>query len=114
LIDKSSFWDTPRTNDGPPTVAKSDDGFGTEARVGLVCSGAREEANKVDGWEMLQMALTWVHEEFSADEEALARQLANSEISYRFLWLYFVPGSIIALEDPMSKQQMAARVPLAS
>jgi len=59
---------------------------------------------------MLQMCINWVKKEFSADEEALARQLSNKEISYRFLWLYFVPGTIVSLQDPISKQQMAARV----
>jgi hypothetical protein len=64
----------------------------------------------MEGWEMLQMVIKWIRTEFAADEEALARQLANNEISYRFLWLYFVPGALISLEDPVSKQQMAARV----
>jgi hypothetical protein len=65
----------------------------------------------MEGWEMLQMVLQWTRKEFSPDEKALARQLANHEISYRFLWLYYVPGSLISLQDPVSKQQMAARVP---
>jgi len=69
-----------------------------------------EELKTMEPWEMLQMVLNWVCKEFSTDEEALARQLANKEISYRFLWLYFVPGTLISLQDPISKQQMAARV----
>lgn len=69
-----------------------------------------DELKTMDPWEMLQMVLNWVCKEFSTDEEALARQLANKEISYRFLWLYFVPGTLISLQDPISKQQMAARV----
>jgi len=69
-----------------------------------------EELKNMEPWEMLQMVLNWVCKEFSTDEEALARQLANKEISYRFLWLYFVPGTLISLQDPISKQQMAARV----
>ena len=73
-----------------------------------------EELKIMDPWEMLQMVLNWVCKEFSTDEEALARQLANKEISYRFLWLYFVPGTLISLQDPISKQQMAARVNILS
>lgn len=70
------------------------------------------EGKVMEGFEMLQMVVGWIRKEFSADEEALARQLANKEISYRFLWLYYTPGSLISLEDPVSKQQMAARVAL--
>ena len=69
-----------------------------------------ESAKNMVDWEMLQMCINWVKKEFSADEEALARQLSNKEISYRFLWLYFVPGTVVSLQDPTSKQQMAARV----
>jgi hypothetical protein len=69
-----------------------------------------EENKTMEGWEMLQMVVSWIRHEFLADEDALARQLANKEISYRFLWLYYVPGSLISLQDPISKQQMAARV----
>ena len=69
-----------------------------------------EELKTMEPWEMLQMVVDWICKEFSTDEEALARQLANNEISYRFLWLYFVPGTLISLQDPVSKQQMAARV----
>jgi hypothetical protein len=65
---------------------------------------------EVEGWEMLQLVIDWIRNEFKADQEALARQLANNEISHRFLWLYFVPGSLISFEDPASKQQLAARV----
>jgi hypothetical protein len=69
-----------------------------------------QSAKTMVGWEMLQMCVNWVIKEFSTDEEALARQLSNNEISFRFLWLYFVPGTIVSLQDPVSKQQMAARV----
>lgn len=69
-----------------------------------------QSAKTMVGWEMLQMCINWVIKEFSTDEEALARQLSNNEISFRFLWLYFVPGTIVSLQDPISKQQMAARV----
>jgi hypothetical protein len=69
-------------------------------------------AKTMDSWEMLKLVIDWVDKEHAADEEALARQLANGEISYRFLWLYYTPGSMISLEDPVSKQQMAARVNL--
>src|SRR5271169_1532235 len=68
------------------------------------------DAKKMEGWEMLHMVLQWIRKEHSADEKALARQLANSEISYRFLWLYYTPGKMITFEDPIAKQQMAARV----
>jgi len=83
-----------------------------EEKVEVVSPNAQaaEELKTMDPWEMLQMVLNWVCKEFSTDEEALARQLANKEISYRFLWLYFVPGTLISLQDPISKQQMAARV----
>ena len=67
-------------------------------------------AKTMVGWEMLQMCINWIIKEFSTDEEALARQLSNNEISFRFLWLYFVPGTIVSLLDSVSKQQMAARV----
>ena len=82
----------------------------TEEHVEVVVPKSVDDIKVMEGWEMLQMVITWIRNEFSADEEALARQLANNEISYRFLWLYFVPGSLISLEDPVSKQQMAARV----
>ena len=78
--------------------------------IPLVVTTQNKEKGTVRGWEMLQMVLTWVCNEFAADEEALARQLANNEISFRFLWLYYVPGTLVSLEDPISKQQMAARV----
>jgi len=78
----------------------------------VVIPGTDDEVKIMEGWEMLQMLLRWILNEFAADEEALARQLANNEISYRFLWLYYVPGSLISLQDPISKQQMAARVSL--
>jgi hypothetical protein len=67
-------------------------------------------AKSMEGWEMLEMVLNWVKNEFSADEKALARQLANDEISYRFLWLYYIPGSLISVEESVSKQQVGARV----
>jgi len=65
---------------------------------------------ELEGWEMLQMVVTWIRKEFLADEKALARQLANKEISYRFLWLYYTPGTLVSLEDPVSKQKVGARV----
>ena len=65
---------------------------------------------ELEGWEMLQMVINWVKKEFSADEKALARQLANGEISFRFLWLYYTPGTLISLKDPISKQKVGARV----
>jgi hypothetical protein len=76
----------------------------------VIRPASQQSLKIMEGWEMLQMVLQWTRKEFSADEKALARQLANNEISYRFLWLYFVPGSLISLQDPLSKQQMAARV----
>jgi flagellar biosynthesis GTPase FlhF len=69
-----------------------------------------ESAKTMLDWEMLRMCINWIKKEFSTDEEALARQLSNNEISYRFLWLYFIPGTMVSLQDPISKQQMAARV----
>jgi hypothetical protein len=81
-----------------------------EEHVEVVVPQSVDDVKVMEGWEMLQMVITWIRKEFLADEEALARQLANNELSYRFLWLYFVPGSLISLEDPVSKQQMAARV----
>ena len=81
-----------------------------EEHIEVVIPESVDDVKMMEGWEMLQMVIKWIRNEFAADEEALARQLANNEISYRFLWLYFVPGSLISLEDPVSKQQMAARV----
>jgi hypothetical protein len=81
-----------------------------EEHIEVVVPEPVDDVKTMEGWEMLQMVIKWIRNEFAADEEALARQLANNEISYRFLWLYFVPGSLISLEDPVSKQQMAARV----
>ena len=69
-----------------------------------------DKLKTMEGWEMLEMVISWLSKEFSPDEEALARQLANQEISYRFLWLYFTPGSLVSVEDPISKQPMAGRV----
>ena len=83
-----------------------------EEKIVAVRPVAPGDGKVMEGWEMLQMVIDWIRKEFSADEEALARQLANKEISYRFLWLYYTPGSLISLEDPISKQQMAARVAL--
>jgi hypothetical protein len=87
----------------------------TEEKFGFEFPPRMNPLREMLGWEMLQMVLDWVNKEFSPDEQALARQLANNEISYRFLWLYYVPGSLVSMEDPVSKQQMAARVfPLGS
>jgi hypothetical protein len=79
-------------------------------QIEVVHPDTSDDVKTMEGWEMLEMVLRWVCKEFSADEEALARQIANKEISFRFLWLYYVPGSLISLQDPISKQQMAARV----
>lgn len=81
-----------------------------EEKEEVIFPARSKDTNIMEGWEMLQMVLGWVRNEFSPDEGALARQLANNEISYRFLWLYLVPGTLISLQDPISKQQMAARV----
>lgn len=89
---------------------KASEATETLTETALVVSTDKKEKGTVRGWEMLQMVLSWICNEFAADEEALARQLANNEISFRFLWLYYVPGTLVSLEDPISKQQMAARV----
>jgi hypothetical protein len=83
---------------------------GTDEIVEVICPASTPALNTMEGWEMLEMVLNWIRKEFSPDEQALARQLANDEISYRFLWLYFIPGALISMEDPISKQSMAARV----
>lgn len=87
------------------TETKEDEEKTEVVRV-ITPSGTKQ----MEGWQMLEMVLNWVKNEFSADEKALARQLANNEISFRFLWLYYIPGNLISVEDPVSKQQMAARV----
>ena len=94
--------DTPERKDKERLVEEAKFGFEFPARM--------DSDKPMQGWEMLEMVLNWVSKEFSPDEQALARQLANNEISYRFLWLHFVPSSIVSIEDPVSKQQMAARV----
>ena len=102
----SSVETTKPTNPEDKTEEKEDEEKTEIIRVTTTPSGQKI----MEGWEMLEMVLNWVKNEFSPDEKALARQLANDEISFRFLWLYYVPGSLISVEDPVSKQQMAARV----
>lgn len=104
--DTSSVETTKPTSPEEKTEEKDGDEKTEIVRVTTTPSGNKT----MEGWEMLEMVLNWVKNEFSPDEKALARQLANNEISYRFLWLYYVPGSIVSVEDPVSKQQMAARV----
>lgn len=89
---------------------KIEDKKGTEDKVEVVIPEKPKEERELEGWEMLQMVVTWIRKEFLADEKALARQLANKEISYRFLWLYYTPGTLVSLEDPVSKQKVGARV----
>jgi hypothetical protein len=96
-------------NDDTPE-RKDKERFVEEGKFGFEFPARMDTDKPMQGWEMLEMVLNWVSKEFSPDEQALARQLANNEISYRFLWLHFVPGSIVSIEDPVSKQQMAARV----
>ena len=81
-----------------------------EDKVEVVVPEKPKPERELEGWEMLQMVVTWIRKEFLADEKALARQLANKEISYRFLWLYYTPGTLVSLEDPVSKQKVGARV----
>lgn len=102
----SSVETTKPTNPEEKTEEKEGEEETEIVRVTTTPSGKKT----MEGWEMLEMVLNWVKNEFSPDEKALERQLANDEISYRFLWLYYVPGSLISVEDPVSKQQMAARV----
>jgi hypothetical protein len=102
----SSVETTKPTNPKDKTEEKED-----EEKTEIVRVTTTPLGNKtMEGWEMLEMVLNWVKNEFAPDEKALARQLANDEISFRFLWLYYVPGSLVSVEDPVSKQQMAARV----
>src|SRR4030095_2808298 len=77
-----------------------------QKHVEIIVPESPDDTKVMEGWEMLQMVIKWIRNEFAADEEALARQLANHEISFRFLWLYYVPGSLVSLQDPVSKQQM--------
>ena len=100
----------PEEVNGEAQVEKPIEVVVPEEHIEVVIPESADDIKMMKGWEMLQMVITWIRNEFAADEEALARQLANNEISYRFLWLYFVPGSLVSLEDPVSKQQMAARV----
>jgi hypothetical protein len=97
-----------RTEGPIPTVVVNGTPEEDETKTEVVIP--EQSAKTMVGWEMLEMCVNWVIKEFSTDEEALARQLSNNEISFRFLWLYFVPGTVVSLQDPVSKQQMAARV----
>jgi hypothetical protein len=103
----------PQPKDVPepvPEVRTSPEDPEDDEKFEVVRPDPTVDAKTMEGWEMLQMVLQWVRKEHSADEKALARQLANKEISYRFLWLYLTPGKLISFEDPISKQQMGARV----
>ena len=109
--DDTSSVETAKPTDPEEKTETKEDEETTEVVRVITPSGTKA----MESWQMLEMVLNWVKNEFSADEKALARQLANNEISFRFLWLYYVPGNLISVEDPVSKQQMAARVlPLSS
>ena len=96
---------------GPVTKADREEEHKKERELQTKADTKDPGEKKTDlGREMLQMLVDWVKNEFSTIEAALARQLDNDEISYRFLWLFFPPGTIVSFEDPVSKQTMAARV----
>jgi len=105
--EESSSEQTEKTTDSKETPESKDE---EEERTEIVRIVTPLGAKSMEGWEMLEMVLNWVKNEFLADEKALARQLANDEISYRFLWLYYIPGSLISVEESVSKQQVGARV----
>ena len=103
------------SKDTPPTIDENE--TKTEEKVGIIVPPKPKTDSpekELLGWEMLEMVIKWIKNEFSADEEALARQLANGEISYRFLWLYYTPGTLVSVKDSVTKQQLGVRVVMSS
>ena len=92
----------------PVATASASDNRQTSAIAIQLDEAKSQVAQPREECEMLEKLINWLIQEFSADEEDLNQQV--DRVPYRLLWLYYRRGTLVFLEDHLSKQNMGAIV----